>query len=155
MKTYTFTANTNSNIFNNDTDYSKALDNIILNTMMKNNAYLFENTKKSDEDKLIDALFDDLGSTCTFTCKPLKDGDKFIKACNFLANYGKDKSAFEIPYKLNKLYRLADGTPIIFYDDEIQIGTETYKYYMFGNENFLSTLKPETKNVIININIKL
>ena len=155
MNTYTFTANTNSNIFNNGTDYSKILDNIILDTMIKNNTYLFENTKNDEENKLIDALFDDLGSTCTFTNKLLKDDDKFIKACDFLANYGKDKSAFEIPYKLNKLYRLADGTPIIFYDDEIQIGTETYKYYMFGNTDFLSTLKPETKKIIININIKL
>ena len=154
MKTYTFTTNNNSNIYNNGTDYSKMLDNIILDTMMKNNACLFKNTKKESEDKLIDAMFDDLGSTYTFTCKPLKD-DKFIKACDFLANYGKNKSAFKIPYELNKLYRLADGTPIIFYDDEIQIGTDIFKYCMFDDSNFLSTLKPETKKIIININIKL
>lgn len=156
MKTYTFTANnTNSNIFNNGTDYSKILDNLILSSMIKNNEYLFKDTKKESEDKLIDALFDDLGSTYTFTSKSLKDGNKFIKACNFLANYGKNKSAFTIPYKLNKLYRLADGTPIIFYDDEIQIGTNTYKYYMFSDNDFISALKPETKKIIININIKL
>ncbi len=154
MKTYTFTTNNNSNIYNNGTDYSKMLDNIILDTMMKNNEYLFKNTKKESEDKLIDAMFDDLGSTYTFTCKSLKD-DKFIKACDFLANYGKDKSTFNIPYELNKLYRLADGTPIIFYDDEIQIGTDTFKYYMFDNSDFISTLKPEMKKIIININIKL
>lgn len=156
MKTYTFTANnTNSNIFNNGTDYSKILDDLILSSMIKNNEYLFKDSKKEAEDKLIDALFDDLGSTYTFASKSLKDNNKFIKACNFLASYGKDKSAYTIPYKLNKLYRLVDGTPIIFYDDEVQIGTDTYKYYMFDNADFISSLKPETKKIIININIKL
>lgn len=154
MKTYTFTAN-NSNIFNNDTDYSKILDNLILSSMIKNNEYLFKDSKKKAEDDLIDAMFDDLGSTYTFKCKHLKDDNKFINACNFLANYGKNKSAYTIPYKLNKLYRLTDGTPIIFYDDEIQIGTNTYKYYMFSDTDFISSLKPETKKIIININIKL
>lgn len=153
MNTYTFTARNNNSIFNG-TDYSKILDNIILDTLIKNNSYLFTDSKKKADDDLIDAMFDDISSTYTFT-KPLKDDNKFIKACNFLANYGKNKSTFTIPYKLNKLYRLADGTPIIFYDDEIQIGTDIYKYYMFNDNDFISSLKPETKKTIININIKL
>lgn len=153
MKTYTFTAN-NSNIINNGTDYSKILDDIILDSVIKNNSYLFKDSKKEAEDKLIDALFDDLGSTYTFTSKSLKD-DKFIKACKFLANYGKDSGTYKIPYTLNKLYRLSDGTPIIFYDDEIQIGTDIYKYSFFDDDYFISTLKPEVKKIIININIKL
>lgn len=155
MKTYTFTVNNNSNTINNGTDYSKILDDIILDTMIKNNSYLFKDTKKETEDKLIDALFDNIGSTYTFNSKSLKDDNKFIKACNFLANYGKDKNTYKIPYTLNKLYRLADGTPIIFYNDEIQIGTDIYEYDMFDNFDFISSLKPEMKKIIIDINIKL
>jgi hypothetical protein len=152
MKTNVFTINNNKN-FNNGADYSKILDDIILDTLMKNNSYIFENNKKNADDALIDAMFEEI-DTHTFAYKPLK-GDKFAQACDFLANYGKDKTNFKIPYQLNKLYRLTDGTPIIFYDDEIQIGTETFKYNMFNDIDFISTLKPETKKIIININIKL
>lgn len=151
MKTYTFTTNT----LNNGTDYSEILNNIIFDTVIKNNPYLMETEKKAKEDTLIDAMFDKIGSTCTFKCKSLKDDDKFIKACDFLANYGKGKNSFKIPYKLNTIYRLTDGTPVIFYDDEIQIGTDLYSYSSFGDTDFISALTPEKKKIIIDINIKL
>jgi hypothetical protein len=114
-----------------------------------------ETEKKTKEDNLIDAMFDKIGSSYTFKCKSLKDDDKFIKACDFLANYGKDKNSFKIPYKLNTIYRLTDGTPIIFYDDEIQIGTDLYSYSSFNDTDFISALAPEKKKIIIDINIKL
>ena len=151
MKTYTFTTNT----LNNGTDYSEILNNIIFDTVIKNNPYLMETEKKTKEDNLIDAMFDKIGSSYTFKCKSLKDDDKFIKACDFLANYGKDKNSFKIPYKLNTIYRLTDGTPIIFYDNEIQIGTDLYSYSSFGDTDFISALTPEKKKIIIDINIKL
>ena len=149
MKTTVFTINNNNN---NNANYSKILDNIILDTMMKNNSYLFEDTEKKTNDAIIDAMFDVIDTTYIFD-KHLK-GDKFAKACQFLANYGKKKT-FDIPYQLNKLYRLADGTAIIFYDDEVQIGTDIYKYSDFNDINFINGLTPEKKKVIININIKL
>jgi hypothetical protein len=151
MKTYNFTTNT----LNNGTDYSEILNNIIFDTVIKNNPYLMETEKKTKEDNLIDAMFDKIGSSYTFKCKSLKDDDKFIKACDFLANYGKDKNSFKIPYKLNTIYRLTDGTPIIFYDDEIQIGTDLYPYSSFNDTDFISALAPEKKKIIIDINIKL
>lgn len=154
MKTTVFTINKNNNTNNYGTDYSKALDNLILNSLIKNNSYLFKSYKKSADDALIDAMFDDI-DTHTINYKYLKGDDKFINACNFLANYGKDKNTYKIPYKLGKLYRLTDGTPIIFYDDEVQIGTDIFKYNMFNDFDFISSLKPETKKIIININIKL
>ena len=49
------------------------------------------------------------------------------------------------------MYKLVDGTPIIFYDDEIQIGFDTYKYKSFSDNLFLNNLTTTTKNVIINI----
>ena len=146
MKTTVFTINNNNN---NNANYSKILDNIILDTMMKNNSYLF-NTKK--EDDLIDAMFDELDHTYIY--KPLKGDTLFAKACDILANYGKKKNTMK-GIKLGKIYRLENGLPIIFYNDEIQIGTDIYSYSDFSDYDFISSLSPEIKKTIININIKL
>ena len=149
MKTTVFTINKNNN--NYGTNYSKILDNLILDSLIKNNSYLFKSAKKKSDDDLIDAMFDDIN---TYEYKHLKADDDFISACNFLANYGKTNT-YTIPYRMNTLYRLSDGTPIIFYDNEIQIGTDLFEYNMFSDINFISNLKPEMKKIIININIKL
>lgn len=107
MKTTVFTINKNNNY---GTNYSEILDNIILDSVIKNNSYLFKSAKKKSEDDLIDAMFNDIN---TYKYKHLKADDDFISACNFLANYGK-ANTYAIPYKMNTLYRLSDGTPIIF-----------------------------------------
>ena len=49
------------------------------------------------------------------------------------------------------MYTLTDGTPIVFYDDEIQIGFDSYKYSDFSDFSFLSGLSANTKKTIINI----
>ena len=136
--------NTNIFIF-----YSQILDDIILSTVKKNNSYLF-NTKK--EDDLIDAMFDELNHTYIY--KPLKGDTLFAKACDILANYGKKKNTMK-GIKLGKIYRLENGLPIIFYNDEIQIGTDIYSYSDFSDYDFISSLSPEIKKTIISINIKL
>ena len=142
---------TNNNIknTNNGNIYSQILDDIILSTVKKNNSYLF-NTKK--EDDLIDAMFDELNHTYIY--KPLKGDTLFAKACDILANYGKKKNTMK-GIKLGKIYRLENGLPIIFYNDEIQIGTDIYSYSDFSDYDFISSLSPEVKKTIININIKL
>lgn len=142
---------TNNNIknTNNGNIYSQILDDIILSTVKKNNSYLF-NTKK--EDDLIDAMFDELNHTYIY--KPLKGDTLFAKACDILANYGKKKNTMN-GIKLGKIYRLENGLPIIFYNDEIQIGTDIYSYSDFSDYDFISSLSPEVKKTIININIKL
>lgn len=107
MKTTVFTINKNNNY---GTNYSEILDNIILDSVIKNNSYLFKSAKKKSDDDLIDAMFNDIN---TYKYKHLKADDDFISACNFLANYSK-ANTYAIPYKMNTLYRLSDGTPIIF-----------------------------------------
>lgn len=158
MTTYDikFTDNNIKNT-NNGNIYSQILDDIILSTVKKNNSYLF-NTKKEDDD-LIDAMFDELDHTYIY--KPLKcdalfaKADAlFTKACDVLANYGKKKNIMK-GIKLGKIYRLENGLPVIFYNDEIQIGTDIYSYSDFSDYNFISSLSPEIKKTIININIKL
>lgn len=148
MTTYDikFTDNNIKNT-NNGNIYSQILDDIILSTVKKNNSYLF-NTKKKDDD-LIDAMFNELDHTYIY-----KRDSLFAEACKILANYGKKKSIMK-GIKLGKIYRLENGLPIIFYNDEIQIGTDIYSYSDFSDYDFISSLSPEIKKTIININIKL
>jgi len=148
MTTYDikFTDNNIKNT-NNGNIYSQILDDIILSTVKKNNSYLF-NTKKEEND-LIDAMFDELDHTYIY-----KRDSLFANACKILANYGKKKSIMK-GIKLGKIYRLENGLPIIFYNDEIQIGTDIYSYSDFSDYNFISSLSPEIKKTIISINIKL
>ena len=148
MTTYDikFTDNNIKNT-NNGNIYSQILDDIILSTVKKNNSYLF-NTKKKDDD-LIDAMFNELDHTYIY-----KRDSLFAEACKILANYGMKKSIMK-GIKLGKIYRLDNGLPIIFYNDEIQIGTDIYSYSDFNDYDFISSLSPEIKKTIININIKL
>ena len=67
------------------------------------------------------------------------------------ANYKKYKNSYSIPYIYGKMYTLSDGTPIVFYEDEIQIGFDSYKYADFSDFNFLKSLSTNTKKTIINI----
>lgn len=140
-KTYKFYAgnNKNNNIINNgSTNYSSILDDIIVSDVIKKNSYLFN----SYNDYLDDLL----------TSKPLKDDNlEFIKAAKFLANYKKNYYKLPKKYIYGKMYTLSDGTPVVFYDDEIQIGFDTYKYTDFGDTILLNTLPSKTKKIIINI----
>ena len=140
-KTYKFYAgnNKNNNIINNgSTNYSSILDDIIVSDVIKKNSYLFN----SYNDYLDDLL----------TSKPLKDDNlEFIKAAKFLANYKKNYYKLPKKYIYGKMYTLSDGTPIVFYDDEIQIGFDTYKYTDFGDTILLNTLPSKTKKIIISI----
>lgn len=132
----------NSFLFNNSsTNYSKIIDNGILADLMKKNSYLFKNYK--------DDYYDDI----LLNAKPTyeKNTSDIDKALKLLANYKKLKKSYTLPFKLNTTYTLTDGTPIIFYDDEIQIGFDVYKYNSFSDISFLNTLNNKTKNIIINI----
>lgn len=157
-KTFNFKTkknNNNSIFFNsynnssNITDYSAIIDNIIADSIIKKNSYLFDCDKKNDADIFTSLIGDTpiiLNSSTT-----LKADDDFIKAAMFLANYKTYKKTYNIPFILGKMYKLSDGTPIIFYDDEIQIGFDTYKYSNFSNLSFLNNLATTTKKTIINI----
>lgn len=145
ITTYTFGKNDNNkfNFFHTSSkpNYSKILDDIIISDVIKKNSYLLNksNTYINNTDDIL------LGANSYAS-----DLDKAIL---FLANYKKYKKIYlnKIPYALNKMYTLSDGTPIIFYDDEIQIGFDTYSYSNFNNASFINSLTPKKKNIIINI----
>lgn len=150
MKHYTIKINNNSNngsFFNNNA--SKSLDDLILSNMIKMNPYL---DKKNDS--TLDAMFKDAGLfTDDHIIIPnrnnsslLKDNfdTEFIKAANFLSRYTPKKK-----------YTLYDGTPIEFFEDEIQIGYDLIPLYKLNTPKYYSTFTPEIKNTIINIFISI
>ena len=144
ITTYTFGKKNNNNSIPFSTsskpNYSKILDDLVIADVIKKNSYLFNNSKKNDEDS---ALFNALLGK--------KYSTKLDNAIDFLANYKKYKKSYSIPYIYGKMYTLSDGTPIVFYEDEIQIGFDSYKYTDFSDFNFLKSLSTNTKKTIINI----
>ncbi|QOR57616.1 hypothetical protein [uncultured phage cr130_1] len=146
MKTYTFNANECNNtsnsinsFFRTTTDYSAMLDDIITADIVKKNSYLFGastsvNITNSHND--------------SFNPK------EFAKAVEFLANYKEPKNNKKLNIIIGETYFLMDGTPIIFYDDEIQIGFDTFKYSDFALSSLIENLKPSTKKIIIDIYTK-
>lgn len=151
MKTYTFTINNNTKSNNNKgTNYSKILDNLIHASIAEKNPYLFNSTTTSGDiylDKMIDS-----DNNTKFTFIGLKDADAFTKAANFLASYGtKNAPNHTNSYEYGKTYYLNDGTPIIFFDDSIQIGFDLYYFDDFKKPFFLNGLTPTTKKTIIDI----
>lgn len=144
ITTYTFGKKNNNNSIPFSTsskpNYSKILDDLVIADVIKKNSYLFNNSKKNDEDS---ALFKALLGK--------KYDTKLDNAIDFLANYKKYKKSYSIPYIYGKMYTLSDGTPVVFYEDEIQIGFDSYKYTDFSDFNFLKSLSTNTKKTIINI----
>lgn len=136
MKNFTFKTNNNINTFSfpESTNYSKILDDFIANNIKENNKYLTDAIIKHDLGINTNTVV--IGSS--------------LKAANFLANYAKFNKR-SIPFKFGKVYKLANGTPIIFYDDEIQIGFDLYSYADFANFNFINSLSENTKKAIIEI----
>lgn len=141
MTTYTFGKKNNKsfNSFHTSSkpNYSKILDDIIITDVINKNSYLFG--KKNDTSNINSIL---LGASTS--------DSKLDAAIDFLANYKKPKNYY-LPFKLNTMYTLSDGTPIIFYDDEIQIGFDTFKYTDFSNLSFINALTPKKKKIIIDI----
>lgn len=151
---YTFNNNTNNASFHNTTNYSKILDDLIAADLIKKNSYLKNYTTAGIiDDDFIDCMMKDSAkkhSGIFIDSIALKDDNKFIKAANFLANY-KKKADIASKFIFGKTYKLTDGTPIIFYDDEIQIGFDLYSYDDFKDIIFLKKLPTTAKNIIINI----
>ena len=140
----------NSSIFlnNKSTNYSEILDDIITADIIKKNSYLFENTG----DTIIKSLNEKTNdSPIILTCGNLKFDYDYINATKFLANYKKYNKKYKLPFILGKMYTLSDGTPIVFYNDEIQIDMDLYKYSDFLDLSFINGLTPKKKKTIINI----
>jgi hypothetical protein len=149
--TATFKTNkTNNNgttfLYNNklhyEPNYSKIIDDIILADIKKKNSYLYDSLNTTET----------IYKPISFNYSTLKEETpSFLDAIKFLTNYKKCKKISNIPFAFGKMYTLSDGTPIVFYDDEIQIGFDIYKYSDFTDLSFLNGLTDNTKKTIINI----
>lgn len=137
MKHYTYkTINTNNKSDNNKSNFSKILDNIILSDIINQNSFLKKNKQKKNIIK--------------FTDTPKYTMDIF-EALGILSNYSKKNET-----KIDKgILQYINNIPVIFYDDEIQIGFDIYSYDDLDNINFINSLTPKAKEDIIKISIKI
>lgn len=149
MKTYTFNLNNNNktngiytkftNPFPKSTDYSKIIDDLILDDLIEKNSWL--GYKK--EEKFINNLIADSKKYTS----PIIDSD-FAKAAKFLSNYN---TAKYFPFEKDKTYELSDGTIITITDDYIHINEKMYFFNLFDDYSFLAALTPKEKKTICTI----
>lgn len=137
------TSNTSCNNcnFRSKPDYSKILTDLIASDIKKKNTWL--STGIIDEE-YIPTIQIKKSSSSTL------EDDKFIKAAKFLSNYKKNND-IKSKFILGKTYKLLNGTPIIFYDDEIQIGFDLFSYDDLSDINFIKGMSSNTKKIIIKI----
>lgn len=144
MKKYTFKLNNtpsfNTTFRTKSTDYSKILDDLILDDIIENNDWL----KTKREEKFIDNI---ITESHKYTTTFIFDDD-FEKAAEFLENY--NYSTFK-PYKKNKTYELSDGTIIKITDDYIHINDEMIFFNLLNDKTFIKTLTPKMKKTICTI----
>lgn len=143
MKKYTFTKTFDTNKSNNtiyasgsNTNYSKILDNLIATDIIDKNPYLITSSKKSS-------------SYIPITIGNNSIDTAYIDAIKFLKNYGKKRNTF--PYIIGETYELEDGTPIIFFEDSIQIGFDLYYFKDFSNPLFIKNISTPLKKKIAEI----
>lgn len=142
-KTYIFTNtkknNTPSNNIKTTTDWSKILDNLIASSIKKNNLWL-SNYKSCNAADIFSASVN----------KKNDNSDFFAKAAKYLSTNSPTNCK---KFIIGKTYYFGN-TPIIFYDDEIQIDCETFSYDSFDDFDFLNSLTEKNKKTIIDIYIK-
>lgn len=131
MKNFIFDLNnkkTSDNIYTfraKEPNYSKMLDDLISADIKEKNYFLYTTPKNTTK---------------------MSDIEAFLDAKNFLANYKKTK----LPYTYNTVYYFGD-TPVIFFEDSIQIGFDLYFYNDFNKDDILQLLPKQTKKTIIDI----
>lgn len=149
MKKTTFinkTTNNNDNInfpIGNSTNYSKMLDDLILADIIDKNPYLY--TTKSNSDSILS----DTTSYSTWTNSLNTKKTKKIYIDDAIEYLFTDNN----PYKLDTTYYLDDGTPIIFFEDSIQIGFDLYYFKDLKKPKFISSINSNIKKKIIELYI--
>ena len=148
MKTFNYTKtsftpanNISYNFRSNNTDYSKMLDDLIYADIADKNAYLFATTPKTKSDIYLDKIIDS---------NKYKTTD-LTSAIKLITTNGKLNK--NLPYTIGETYYTDDGTPIIFYEDSIQIGFDLYYFYELNKPIFIKNITPKAKKKILDIYI--
>ncbi len=141
MTKYTFSLKNNNNTSTfftpktKSTDYSKILDDLILDDLIKKNPWL--NTSYSSSTT----------EPTTIKIKFKDDNDLYSNVCKFFA----DKDYLKKTFIKDKIYYLTDGTPFYITDDYITIGFNTYYFYEFNTPKFFAGLSDDMKKTICTI----
>lgn len=144
MKRYTFEINKPKNNTSTNANYSKIIDDIILNNIKKNNSYLFN--KKENKNINID--------TKITKKKPIEHKniiiDDFFKfADNYINIFNKYKTKDDYDFLLS------DGTPVKMFSNEIQIGYELLPINFITKSIYEYFLSESQKKHISEIIIKV
>lgn len=147
MKKYTFkidnTANANINPSNT---YSEILSDIISSNIKKNNPWFvdFEETPKRAKNININIDITRKPKK-TYTYNSIDYGDIF-DAIKFIYDYKREKPLYD--------FKLADGTPVKMFADEIQIGYDLIPLNNF-TKTYYDLLSEDTRKRIIDIYIDI
>lgn len=156
MKKYTFKLNNDkkNNPSNNSNNFSAILDNIISDNILKANPYFKElhpdfgtlTSEKPTRQIDIDITYHKPSTKYTFNSNSY---DSLFDAIEYIYNKRKDN-------RFNRFYdyKLADGTPIKIFGDEIQIGYDLIPMTKFTRE-YYHTLPQTTRDRIIDITIDI
>lgn len=147
MKKYTFKIDNtaNANINPNNT-YSEILSDIISSNIKKNNPWLadFEETPKRTKNININIDITRKPKK-TYTYNSISYGDIF-DAIKFIYDYKREKPSYD--------FKLADGTPVKMFSDEIQIGYDLIPLNNF-TKAYYDLLSEDTRKHIIDIYIDI
>lgn len=156
MKKYTFNLNNTTktiNPSNTSNNYSEILDNIISANIKKANPYFYDlkpdfgtlttSTPKKQIDIDITIGQRKPNIEYTFDCNSYSD---LFEAIDFIRKTKQERPFYD--------YKLADGTPIKFFGDELQIGFDLIPLKDFS-QSYFKTLSPDTRKHIIDITIDI
>lgn len=156
MKNYTFsttssidtnktkTININTSSFLGEPNYSKILDDIIADNIIKNSPYLAGCLGKNTTPIATSCITIETPSLKKKSNAFLDALDSFIE--KFIPSRG---------IKLDKGYTIKyNGHKITFYDDEIIIDDEIFSIDNIFSSEFFNALKPKTKKFILDIYTK-
>lgn len=141
MKKYTFKLNNTpkTNNVNNNENYSKIIDNIISANIRKNNPWIEQ--KSNTKNININIHHPKKVYTLDFN-----DYDDVFDAIKYIYGYKKEKPLYD--------FKLADGTPVKMFSDEIQIGYDLIPLTSFTRE-YYGMLSESTRKHIIDITIDI
>lgn len=151
MKKYTFTINKKNYDTTNNVDYSKIIDNIISNNIIKANPYFINGETDDNYNYIVINEQKPKNKKINIDIK--------INRNKYNTEYDGIKKCIEYFYSLNPFkkdydFKLPDGTPVKMFDDEIQIG-----YDLIPLNNFTKSVYDELsemcKKKIIDITINI
>lgn len=144
MKKYTFKLDNTpkTNNVNNNENYSKIIDNIISANIRKNNPWM-EQQKSGTKNINIDI---DIRRPKKVYKLDFNDYGDIFDAIKYIYDYKKEKPLYD--------FKLADGTPVKMFSDEIQIGYDLIPLTSFTRE-YYDMLSEDTRKHIIDITIDI